>query len=98
MAPEQIESNVPIDARADLYALGAMLFELSTGECPWKGETIFAVAAARLLHPPPDPRTARPDLPAGLAALVQRCMARRPEDRFASAAVASALAALTLPA
>jgi eukaryotic-like serine/threonine-protein kinase len=99
MAPEQIESKAPVDARADLYALGAMLFELSTGERPWQGETIFAVAAARLLHPPPDPRTVRPDLPAGLAALVQRCMARRPEDRFPSAvAVASALAALTLPA
>ncbi len=99
MAPEQIEGQVPVDARADLYALGAMLFELSTGELPWKGETIFAVAAARLLHPPPDPRTIRPDLPAGLAALVLRCMARRPEDRFPSAAaVASALAALTLPA
>jgi serine/threonine-protein kinase len=99
MAPEQIKSDVPLDARADLYALGAMLFELSTGERPWHGATVFAVAAARLLHPPPDPRKIRPDLPAGLRALVQRCMARRPDDRFPSAvAVASALAALTLPA
>jgi TolB-like protein len=98
MAPEQI-AGAAIDARTDLYALGAMLFELSTGECPWQGETVFAIAAARLLHPPPDPRRRRPDLPASLAALILRCMARRPEERFASAAeVAAALAAVTLPA
>jgi serine/threonine-protein kinase len=73
-----------------------MIFEAATGRRPFHGETVFAVAAARLLSPPPDPRALRPDLPAGLGALVQRAMARRPEDRFASAAeVASALAALT---
>jgi eukaryotic-like serine/threonine-protein kinase len=98
MAPEQIEGKSAIDERTDVYALGAMLFELCTGERPFQGETVFAVAAARLLQPPPDPRGLRPDLPTALAALVQRCMARRPEDRFASAAaVASELAALTLP-
>jgi len=99
MAPEQIDQSSPIDARTDLYALGAMLFELCTGARPWQGDSVFAVAAGRLLHPPPDPRALRPDLPAGLAALVQRCMARRPEDRYPSAAaVANDLAALTLPA
>jgi eukaryotic-like serine/threonine-protein kinase len=98
MAPEQIEGGVPIDARADLYALGAMLFELATGQRPWLGESVFAIAAARLLHPPPDPRGRRPDLPPALAALVLRCMARHPEDRFASAsAVAAELAMVTLP-
>jgi serine/threonine-protein kinase len=99
MAPEQIEVGVPIDARTDLYALGAMLFELLTGERPWQGDTLLVVAAARLLHPPPDPRARRPDLPAGLAALVLRCMARHPADRYASAAdVAGDLSSLTVPA
>jgi serine/threonine-protein kinase len=98
MAPEQIESGVPIDARADIYALGALLYELCTGQPPFQAETVFAVAAARLLKPPPDPRALRPELPDGLARLVLRCMARRPEDRFPSAAaVSQELQALTLP-
>jgi serine/threonine-protein kinase len=97
MAPEQIE-GAAIDARADLYALGAMLFELCTGQLPWRGETVFAVAAARLLQAPPDPRALRPDLPSGLAALILRAMARRPDDRHPSAeAVSGMLATLTLP-
>ena len=97
MAPEQIE-GAALDARTDLYALGAMLFELATGTRPWQGATVLAVAAARLLHPPPDPRASRPDLPAALAAVVLRCMARRPDERYASAAeVAGELASMTLP-
>jgi eukaryotic-like serine/threonine-protein kinase len=99
MAPEQVEGAQDLDARADLYALGAMLFECLTGERPWTGESIWAVAAARLMHPPPDPRAKVPDLPSSAAQLVMKCMARKRDDRFASAAqVASALASLTLPA
>ncbi|AKV04164.1 Serine/threonine protein kinase [Labilithrix luteola] len=63
MAPEQVEGAPNLDARADLYALGAMIFELLTGSLPWTGETVIAVAAARLLQPPPDPRTHVADLP-----------------------------------
>lgn len=80
-----------------------MLFELSTGERPWTGDSVLAIAAARLLRPPPDPRDERPDEPPQPAALVVRCMARRPEDRYDSAAaiaaaIAAELAGLTLPA
>ncbi|MSP62343.1 MAG: serine/threonine protein kinase, partial [Myxococcales bacterium] len=93
MAPEQVESDEPIDARADLYALGVVLYELATGDLPWHGRSAFTLAAARLASPPPDPRAKRPDLPAGLAGVILRCMARKPEDRHSSAAeVASALA------
>ncbi len=99
MAPEQVEGAADLDERADVYALGAMLYECVTGERAWSGESIWAVAAARLIQPPPDPRVKRPDLPTAAAELVLRCMARRREDRFASAAeVAAALASLTLPA
>jgi serine/threonine-protein kinase len=98
MAPEQVEGS-DVDARVDLYALGAMLFELLTGERPFQGESPFAVAAARLVAPPPDPRANGRDVPDACARLVMRCMARRREDRPASAAaVASELASLTLPA
>ena len=99
MAPEQVEGLQDLDARVDLYALGAMLFECLTGERPWTGESIWAVAAGRLMNPPPDPRAKVPDLPAPAAELVLKCMARKREDRLASAAqVAAALASLTLPA
>lgn len=99
MAPEQVEASPTIDARADIYALGAMLYELITGEVPWDGPSAIAIAARRLTSPPPDPRSRRPDLPDAIATVVLRCMARRPEDRFASAIeVATALAAVTVPA
>jgi serine/threonine-protein kinase len=98
MAPEQVEGG-PIDHRTDLYALGAMLFELVSGQRPFSGETPLAVAAARLVTAPPDVRTRRSDVPDAFARLVQRCMARRREDRPASAAeVAAELGSLTLPA
>jgi TolB-like protein/Tfp pilus assembly protein PilF len=99
MAPEQVEGATDLDERADIYALGAMLYECVTGERAWSGETIWALAAARLMQPPPDPRVKRPDLPTAAAELVLRCMARRRDDRFASTAqVAAALASMTMPA
>ncbi|MEP7125128.1 MAG: protein kinase [Byssovorax sp.] len=99
MAPEQVEEGAEIDARADLYALGAMLYELVVGEPAWQGTSVLGIAVARLLKPPPDPRLKRPDLPDALATLILRCMARNPDDRPGSAeAVATALAGLTLPA
>jgi eukaryotic-like serine/threonine-protein kinase len=98
MAPEQVDGSRDIDGRADIYALGALLYELFTGEQPWAGASPVAIAAARLVRPPPDPRVARPDLPTSCAELVLRCMARRPEDRFATVAeVAARLTDLTLP-
>jgi eukaryotic-like serine/threonine-protein kinase len=97
MAPEQVEARPDIDARADIYAFGALLYELFTGCLAWPGDAPFAVATARLLGPPPDPRARRRDLPAACAELVLRCMARAPADRPASmveagAALAAALA------
>lgn len=102
MAPEQVEGAPNLDGRADLYALGAMIFELLTGNLPWTGETVIAVAAARLLQPPPDPRSHVPDLPARAAEVVLSLMARRKEDRFANAeeaghALGNLVASDTLP-
>ncbi|MCC6645453.1 MAG: protein kinase, partial [Polyangiaceae bacterium] len=94
MAPEQVEGR-EIDARADLFALGVILFELSTGRLPWGGDTPMAAAAARLVSPPRDARAL--GVGESLALLLDRCLARDPSQRPASAAeVASALRALPL--
>ncbi|MGH7293877.1 MAG: serine/threonine-protein kinase, partial [Polyangiaceae bacterium] len=99
MAPEQVEGVSDLDERADIYALGAMLYECVTGERAWSGDGIWALAAARLMNPPPDPRLKRPDLPPAVAEIVLKCMARRREDRFQSVAeLAGALGAMTMPA
>ncbi len=99
MAPEQVEALPDVDHRADLYALGAMMFELLTGRLPWEGESVYAVVAMRLTQPPPDPRVFRPELPEAAALLVMRCMATQREDRPESALeIATRLSNLTLPA
>ena len=85
MAPEQVEGGADIDARADIYALGAMTFELLTGDRAWPGDAPFVVAAARLIHPPPDPCAALPALPRAVGDVIMRCMAKGRGDRYASA-------------
>jgi serine/threonine-protein kinase len=99
MSPEQAEGG-PIDFRTDLYSLGVMLFELLTGFLPFSSDTPLATATARLLRPPPDPRSHRPNLPEPLSHIVLRCLARRPDDRYASAsqlAESLATASATIP-
>ena len=97
MAPEQVEGGA-IDARADVYAVGEILFEMLAGTPPWTGGSVIQVAAARLHHAPPDLGAVRPDLPSALSSAVSRAMARRPDDRFRTIEdLASVLGSLTLP-
>jgi len=84
MAPEQL-SGTKVDVRADIYALGLILFEMLTGALPFAGDTPIAVALARLTQPPVDPRVVKPGLPGPLAELVLMCLAQQPEGRPASA-------------
>ncbi len=93
MAPEQVEGAPDIDPRADVYALGVMMFEIFTGKLPWNGDAPLAIAVARILRPPPDPRAVLPTLPSALAELILKCMARERADRPATAA--AVLAGLT---
>jgi serine/threonine-protein kinase len=85
MAPEQVEGLRDLTPAADLYALGVLVFELFTGELPWKGDSVFAVAVARLQQAPPDPRARRPELPEALSRFLAKAMARRAADRFQTA-------------
>ncbi len=95
MAPEQLEGAPDLDARTDVYALGAMLFELLAGEVPWATLSPLQASLAKLKGAAPDLRALRPTLPDAAITLVARCMARLREDRFASAdEVAVALDAL----
>ncbi len=97
MAPEQVEGGA-VDARTDIYAWGIVLYESLTGRAAWTGESPLAVATARMLAPPPDPRTSRADLPPALAELVLRMLSRSPAGRPASAReVLDALAAIARP-
>ncbi len=85
MAPEQVEGSPTLDPRADIYALGCMMYRLLTGESPWTGTSFVSIAAARLLREPPDVRTLSPDVPEALATIVLKCMARERDDRYANA-------------
>ena len=97
MAPEQVRGYGRIDTRADLYALGVILFQLLTGQLPFGGRTGVATSLARLYEAPADPHAVRPQLSPRLVALLGRCLAREPEQRFQSAEELALALAAELP-
>ncbi len=88
MAPEQVRGG-KITPATDVYALGAMAFELLTGKKPWGGNSLTEIACARLDQPPPDPRHVVQSVPESMALAVMRCMEPIPEARFGSIREAS---------
>jgi eukaryotic-like serine/threonine-protein kinase len=85
MAPEQIRADATIDGRADLFSLGAVLYEMLTGRAPFTGETVHEIMERVLEADPPRPGTVNARMPPELDALVMRMLAKRPADRFPSA-------------
>jgi serine/threonine-protein kinase len=86
MAPEQLHSSEKVDARAEIWSLGVLLYELlSGGQTPFEAPTAAEVCR-RVLSETPEPLSSlRPDLPLGLEAVVHRCLEKDPSRRFASA-------------
>jgi serine/threonine-protein kinase len=97
VAPEQVEGR-PVDARADVYSLGCLTFEMFTGTQPFRRPSEMATLLAHVQHPPPSLMAQRSELPGALDAAVARAMAKDPDARFPSAgAFAAAVTAAVRP-
>ena len=86
MAPEQASADPHIDHRADIYAVGALAYELLTGRPPFTGTTPQAILAAHVTQAPDPVTDHRAAVPAALSDLIARCLEKRPADRWPSAA------------
>lgn len=86
MAPE-MQKTAPVDARADQYALGVVLYRMLTGRVPFADGNIFL---AHAIAPVPDPRVFHAELPAGVSPIVTKMLAKLPEDRYPDCATAAA--------
>jgi serine/threonine protein kinase len=95
MAPEQGEGS-DVDARADVYAVGATLYQLLTGTPPFRAKNVIELAAMKA-GPPPSLRERRPEIPEAIDHVVQRMLAPRPDDRYATAGEARQALAEALP-
>ena len=85
MAPEQLAGDPSADHRVDLYAVGLLAYELLSGSSPFAGGSPQATMAAQLTRTPEPIETARPDVPPELSRIIQRCLAKFPSDRPATA-------------
>jgi eukaryotic-like serine/threonine-protein kinase len=91
MSPEQVRGS-EVDARSDLYSFGVSLYEMVTGQLPFRGNSNYSVMSAHIEQPPPPPINLRPDLPQVLNEIILMSMAKDPQERFQSAdAFANAL-------
>lgn len=86
MSPEQARGDTIIDGRSDIYALGVVYFEMLAGDVPFNSDTPIALAMKHVLDPVPLIEDRRPGLPSACDEVIQKAMAKEPDDRFANAA------------
>ena len=98
MSPEQLRSSKSVDHRADIWAMGVILYELMTGRLPFMGDSLGELFANILETDPTPLRNFNPDVAPALEQIVLSCLQRRPEQRFQTAAeLAQALAPFASP-
>ena len=85
MSPEQASGKKDIDTRSDIYSLGAMMYELVTGQTPFKGETPLQVLYKHIQEEPVPPRQINPSIPVGLEQIIMCAMSKDPNSRFQTA-------------
>jgi hypothetical protein len=85
MSPEQALGRRDVDARADVYGMGVVLFQMLTGAPPFEGEDSREIVSRHLHEPVPVSTLSRERVPAWLSGVILRCLAKRPEDRYPSA-------------
>ena len=83
-SPEQSTGN-PVDQRTDVYSLGIVLYQMLSGRVPFTGSTAVAIAVKHTIEEPPSLSTLNPTIPRSVSAVVMKAMAKKPENRYASA-------------
>jgi serine/threonine protein kinase/WD40 repeat protein len=90
MSPEQTAPKGKIDARSDVHCLGAVMYETLTGQAPYGGESLLALLEAIRHRLPPAPHRVVPSIPRDLSTICLKCLEKRPQSRYASAAALAA--------
>ncbi len=97
MSPEQVQSDAPLDPRSDVYALGIILYQMLSGQTPFRADTPARVMMAHLLETPQPILDLRPDLPEGCQQVLETALAKDRDERYTSAgALAEAFKAVVL--
>ncbi len=86
MSPEQLRASRDVDPRTDIWAMGVILHELTTGQVPFTGESLSDICIKIATEEPPPLRALRPDAPAGLEAVLARCLQKDRNSRYGSVA------------
>jgi len=86
MSPEQARTPKLVDQRTDIWSLGVIMFEFLAGDIPFTGDNAMALLAAAFIDKTPSLRAIRPDLPREMEAVIERCLQKKPADRYQSIA------------